>query len=142
MQISSALAPILSRQNFHLPPSRIGSGQRPSVLRRQEFETLKRPAFRHPGKKHHASPAAVELTSPVVSPVPETPLEIGFAVGQIWQSSDPRDGRRQIRLLSREEDGRWLTRTIVDALGAPVTSGRRTRISEATLRTSYVRAPE
>ena len=46
-------------------------------------------------------------------------------------------GVRQIRLIAREEDGRWLTQTIVDNHGATIENGRRTRVSEKTLATGY-----
>jgi hypothetical protein len=59
-----------------------------------------------------------------------------YTAGQVLQDTVD-TGARQIRLLSKEKDGRWLTQTIVDRLGGPVENGRRTRVSETTLTTSY-----
>lgn len=76
-----------------------------------------------------------------------TTTETTIAVGQVWRDTyhdEPgKPGKRMIRIVGHEADGRWLTQTIIDHAGAEVLAGRKTRVKPATLLAGYeLREPQ
>lgn len=70
--------------------------------------------------------------------------KIDIEVGQIWRDTYPDDrktgwkGKRTVRVVRQEGDGRWLVELVTDQLGNPPKGAARvTRVSLKTFRSGY-----
>ncbi len=64
-------------------------------------------------------------------------VQIGQTYRDTYHDAPGNPGKRMIRIIGQEPDGRWLTQTIVDHSGGAVPCGRKTRVKESTLLTGY-----
>ncbi len=65
------------------------------------------------------------------------PVQIGQTYRDTYHDEPGKPGRRVIRIVGREPDGRWLAQTIIDHAGVEVANGRKTRVKDDTLATGY-----
>jgi hypothetical protein len=64
-------------------------------------------------------------------------VQIGDTYRDTYHDEPSNPGKRVIRIVGREPDGRWVTQTIIDHAGAAVVNGRKTKVKTATLVAGY-----